>query len=56
VVDGDLGTRARTKIAVGKMSRDLDITVKLPEITAGKIQEYTPREAERASYARRAPG
>ena len=56
MVDGDLGTHARTKIAVGKTSRDLDITVKLRKSRQGKIQEYTPREAERASYARRAPG
>jgi len=52
----DLIAHVRTKIAGYKAPRDIDITVKLPKTSTGKIQKYMLREAEWAGYAHRVQG
>jgi fatty-acyl-CoA synthase len=46
----------RTKIAGYKAPRDIDITVKLPKTSTGKIQKYMLREKEWSGHASRVQG
>jgi fatty-acyl-CoA synthase len=46
----------RTKIARYKAPRDIDITVKLPKSSTGKIQKYMLREREWIGHAHRVQG
>jgi fatty-acyl-CoA synthase len=52
----DLAAHVRTRIAGYKTPRDIDITVKLPKTSTGKIQKYVLREKERSSHAHQVPG
>jgi fatty-acyl-CoA synthase len=52
----DLIAHVRTKIAGYKAPRDIDITVKLPKTSTGKIQKYMLREKEWTGQARRVHG
>ncbi|HEY6315961.1 MAG TPA: acyl-CoA synthetase, partial [Streptosporangiaceae bacterium] len=52
----DLSAHVRTKIAGYKAPRDIDITVKLPKTSTGKIQKYMLREKEWTGQARRVQG
>ncbi len=52
----DLIAHVRTKIAGYKAPRDIDITVKLPKTSTGKIQKYMLREKEWAGHAHRVHG
>jgi fatty-acyl-CoA synthase len=52
----DLTAHVRTKIAGYKAPRDIDITVKLPKTSTGKIQKYMLREKEWSGYASRVQG
>ena len=52
----DLIAHVRTKIAGYKAPRDIDITVKLPKTSTGKIQKYMLREKEWTSHASRVHG
>ena len=49
----DLTAHVRTKIAGYKAPRDIDITVKLPKTSTGKIQKYMLREKEWSGHAHR---
>jgi acyl-coenzyme A synthetase/AMP-(fatty) acid ligase len=44
------------KVAGYKTPRDIDITVKLPKTSTGKIQKYMLREREWTGHARRVQG
>jgi len=52
----DLAAHVRTRIAGYKTPRDIDITVKLPKTSTGKIQKYVLREKERSSHAHQVQG
>ena len=52
----DLIAHVRTKIAGYKAPRDIDITVKLPKTSTGKIQKYMLREKEWSGHASRVHG
>jgi len=52
----DLTEYVRTRIAGYKTPRDIDITVKLPKTSTGKIQKYMLREKEWAGHSRRVQG
>ena len=52
----DLIAHVRTKIAGYKAPRDIDITVKLPKTSTGKIQKYMLREKEWSDHAHRVRG
>jgi fatty-acyl-CoA synthase len=52
----DLTAHVRTKIAGYKAPRDIDITVKLPKTSTGKIQKYMLREKEWSGHTRRVQG
>jgi fatty-acyl-CoA synthase len=52
----DLTAHVRTKIAGYKTPRDIDITVKLPKTSTGKIQKYMLREKEWSGHASRVQG
>jgi fatty-acyl-CoA synthase len=52
----DLIAHVRTKIAGYKAPRDIDITVKLPKTSTGKIQKYMLREKEWTGHAHRVHG
>jgi fatty-acyl-CoA synthase len=52
----DLTAHVRTKIAGYKTPRDIDITVKLPKTSTGKIQKYMLREKEWTGHAHRVQG
>lgn len=52
----DLTAHVRTKLAGDKAPRDIDITVKLPKTSTGKIQKYMLREKEWAGHAHRVQG
>jgi fatty-acyl-CoA synthase len=52
----DLTAYVRTKIAGYKTPRDIDITVKLPKTSTGKIQKYMLREKEWSGHASRVQG
>jgi acyl-CoA synthetase (AMP-forming)/AMP-acid ligase II len=52
----DLTAHVRTKIAGYKTPRDIDITVKLPKTSTGKIQKYMLREKEWTGHASRVHG
>jgi fatty-acyl-CoA synthase len=56
VTPADLIAHVRTKIAGYKAPRDVDITVKLPKTSTGKIQKYMLREKEWAGQDRRVRG
>jgi len=47
----DLIAHVRTKIAGYKTPRDIDITVRLPKTSTGKIQKYMLRKTVRAGHA-----
>jgi acyl-CoA synthetase (AMP-forming)/AMP-acid ligase II len=49
----DLTAHVRTRIAGYKAPRDIDITLKLPKTSTGKIQKYMLREEERTGHSRR---
>ena len=52
----DLTAHVRTRIAGYKAPRDIDITVKLPKTSTGKIQKYMLREREWSGHASRVQG
>ena len=52
----DLIAHVRTMIAGYKAPRDIDITVKLPKTSTGKIQKYMLREKEWSDHASRVHG
>jgi fatty-acyl-CoA synthase len=52
----DLTAHVRTKLAGYKAPRDIDITVKLPKTSTGKIQKYVLREKEWSGHASRVQG
>ena len=52
----DLTAHVRTRIAGYKAPRDIDITVKLPKTSTGKIQKYMLREKEWSGHASRVQG
>jgi fatty-acyl-CoA synthase len=52
----DLTAHVRTRIAGYKTPRDIDITVKLPKTSTGKIQKFMLREKEWAGHSRRVQG
>jgi fatty-acyl-CoA synthase len=52
----DLTAHVRTRIAGYKAPRDIDITVKLPKTSTGKIQKYMLREKEWTGHAHRVRG
>jgi fatty-acyl-CoA synthase len=52
----DLIAHVRTQIAGYKAPRDIDITVKLPKTSTGKIQKYMLREKEWSGHASRVQG
>jgi fatty-acyl-CoA synthase len=52
----DLTAHVRTKIAGYKVPRDIDITVKLPKTSTGKIQKYMLHEKEWTGHAHRVQG
>jgi fatty-acyl-CoA synthase len=52
----DLTAHVRTRIAGYKTPRDIDITVKLPKTSTGKIQKYMLREKEWSGHASRVQG
>jgi fatty-acyl-CoA synthase len=52
----DLTAHVRTRIAGYKTPRDIDITVKLPKTSTGKIQKYMLREKEWTGHSRRVQG
>jgi fatty-acyl-CoA synthase len=52
----DLNAHVRTRIAGYKVPRDIDITVKLPKTSTGKIQKYMLREEEWSGHAQRVQG
>ena len=52
----DLTAHVRTRLAGYKAPRDIDITVKLPKTSTGKIQKYMLREKEWSGHSQRVPG
>lgn len=52
----DLIAHVRTKIAAYKIPRDIDIIVRLPKTSTGKIQKFMLREAEWTGHAHRVQG